>query len=161
MARGGVAYAFWTDDRDRSPGDSCPPPLHPGCTSGPAKPWKVYTSPLLLGGVVQESVAATVSHFCQDPGPRVLFDITWSTLVATDGPDTVVVKDPNGATYTGAAASGGTWHHVTVTAPCLVGTWIYTVESNKGAAVSRSGELLKYVGSCLSCAPCRPPRELE
>jgi hypothetical protein len=140
---GGVAYPVWCDDRDGHV--------------------KAYTSPVLVGGIDSSTITSIVGQNCASTGnPRVRFEVDWSTLVAMDGTDKLTVTPPGGSPQVASAASTGTSHTLVLyDLPCVNGTWAFTIESNKGAAVSKSGTLTKSV-TCISCPPpCNPPCELD
>lgn len=164
MARNGIAYPVWADDRERTPSQTCPAPLRPQeCSSGPAPPLKVYTSAILLGGIDAASIYTIVSQHCADVGdPRVRFEADWSTLIDMNGLDKLTVIPPGQSPLTVSASSTSSTHQlVKYSVPCVTGNWAYVVESSKGLGVSRSDTLYKWV-SCMSCPPpCRPPCEFE
>lgn len=119
----GVAYPLWCDNR----------------VDGVAKP---YISPVYVGGVVGDSITVAIS-----PGAlsnTLRFVASWRTRVASDGLDRLTVTPP-GASAIARTLSGITSasHEIAVDSIACgsSGSWSYVVESNKGAAVSRSGTL--------------------
>jgi len=160
MARGGLAYPVWTDDRDRT-SETCPPLPHEGC--GTPLPWKVYTSPLLLGGIDASTIYTIIGQSCAGVGdPRVRFEVDWSTLVSMDGLDKLTVIPPGLSPINISSSSTSSTHQlVSYDLPCVTGNWAYVVESAKGLGISRSDTLYTWI-SCISCPPaCHPPCELE
>lgn len=124
-AAGGVAFPVWADDR------------------GASHSYRLYTSPVLLGGVDPGSVTPAVGVGSSGSGVR--FQVNWNTLVATDGADRLTVTPPGGTPIVRTVASGGTSHQVVVDSIACPGsgsTWTYAVESKKGAALSRTGNLV-------------------
>jgi hypothetical protein len=141
---GGIAYPVWCDDRE----------------SGVVK---AFTSPILIGGIDDATISAFVGHSCSGVGgPRVRFEVDWSTLATMDGLDKLTVTPPGQSPVSVTATSTSKTHQlVAYDIPCVNGDWTYVVESNKGALVSRSGTLSKSV-TCITCPPpCHPPCELE
>ena len=125
--------------------------------------YRLYTSPVLVGGVDSYSITSIVSQSCAGTGnPRVRFEVDWSTAVTMKGYDKVIVTPPGGTAHVDSVYSTGATHQlVFYDLPCVNGTWTFTIESNKGAAVSKSGTLTKSV-TCISCPPpCNPPCELD
>jgi hypothetical protein len=88
----------------------------------------------------------------QDCNGAITFDISWSTSVATDGWDSLLVYTPGSCgvwpPQVARAASQGTTHRVAWQGTCQSGYWCYKLKSAKGTGVTASSSRYVNVAEC-------------
>jgi hypothetical protein len=118
----GHAYPVWSDDH-----------------TGDMRP---YVSRISLWGVEQSTVTASYDNGLNDV---IDVTITWSTSIAAEDGDQVVLTSPVSGTHTtytstlcdSCSSAGGMSHSVTVTdLPCEPGYWTYSVKSSRASCAS-------------------------
>jgi hypothetical protein len=141
-AIGGVAQPVWCDDRE-------------------AGVVKTFVSPILIGGIDTATVVHSVSQSCPTPGnPRLRLQVDWMTLADMDGLDEIVVTPPGQSPIVVTVQCTSKTHQLVVYAPCVNGTWTYTIKSRKGTLVSTASGTIEDV-TCISCPPLCSPSPCE
>jgi hypothetical protein len=124
-ATDGWAFPVWADDRDR--------------TEPETEPLRVRTSPLLLWGVVQDSVRAS---YVEGTGNTIAATADWFTNLPASTADKLMLTSPSSTSYATDACSTCTTNGLSHTRtysglPYVSGVWHYTVESARAGCTGK------------------------